>query len=284
MKNILTVDLEDWFSVETFGAIFTPDDWTKLQPVVEPTTEKILKLFARRGVSATFFVLGWVAHRYPGLVAAIADAGHEIACHSYHHRMVSSLTPEEFKKDTAMALNAIIAACGRIPAGYRSPTWGVRKDMAWAFDILADFGFKYDSSIFPISHDLYGDPRAPREPFVVTTTSGKTILEVPASTIVMLGRRIPVAGGGWLRQFPYWFSRWAIKKLNRDGVPAMIYFHPWELETNIPRVDISLKNRIRQYGNLSTMLRKVERLLDDFDFTTLGEYIASLDMEKTARR
>jgi polysaccharide deacetylase family protein (PEP-CTERM system associated) len=284
MKNILTVDLEDWFSVETFGAVFAPDDWNKLQSVVEPTTDKILRLFSRRGVTATFFVLGSVAHRHPALVAAIAEAGHEIACHSYHHHMVSSLTPEEFKKDTAMALKTILAACGRVPAGYRSPTWGMRHDMTWAFDILADLGFKYDSSIFPIRHDIYGDHHAPREPFVVTTSSGKLILEVPASTIVLMGRRIPVAGGGWLRQFPYWFSRWAIRKLNRDGVPAMIYFHPWELETNIPRVELSFKNRVRQYGNLNTMLPKVERLLEDFDFMTMGEYIASLKMDRITSR
>ncbi len=160
MKNILTVDLEDWFSVETFGSVFTPDDWNKLTPVIEPTTEKILRLFERRKVTATFFVLGWVAHRYPALVAAIAAAGHEIACHSYHHRMVSSLSAEEFKKDTARAVDAISVACGQTPIGYRSPTWGVTRSMTWAYDILADLGFKYDSSIFPISHLLSSRTRS----------------------------------------------------------------------------------------------------------------------------
>jgi polysaccharide deacetylase family protein (PEP-CTERM system associated) len=285
MKNLLTVDLEDWFSVETFNRVFAPDSWTRLESVVEPTTEKILNLFADYNVKATFFVLGWVAKRHPALVAAIAEAGHEIACHSFYHRMVSSLTPEEFREDTKLAFDAIVTACGRVPAGYRSPTWGIRQDMTWAFEILAELGFHYDSSIFPIHHDLYGDPNAPREAFEIRLNSGKKLVEVPASTLNFMSHRIPLGGGGWLRQFPYWFTKRGIKSLNRDGVPVMVYFHPWELEPGIPRVKLSFKNRIRQYGNLNTMEIKVKKLLDDFDFMTVGEYINELrPIEKAPKK
>lgn len=276
MKNILTVDLEDWFSVEIFNTIFAPESWDRLESVVEPATEKILSLFSSRGVKATFFVLGWVAQKHPRLVETIANAGHEIACHSFYHRMVCSLTPDEFRADTKMAFDAIVTACGRVPEGYRSPTWGISRDMTWAYDILAELGFQYDSSIFPIRHDIYGDPSAPREAFEISLESGKKILEIPASTLNIWGRRIPVGGGGWLRQFPYWYTRWGVKSLNKEGLPVMVYFHPWELEPRLPRVKLSLKNRIRQYGNLNTMEIKVKKLLDDFDFMTIGEYVSDL--------
>jgi len=276
MKNILTVDLEDWFSVETMGTVFDQKDWNGLTSVVERNTHRILRIFNEAEVKATFFVLGWVAENYPGLVSRIASAGHEIACHSYLHRMVSSLNPDDFYRDTEMAISAIDAACGVRPAGYRSPTWGMKRDMLWAYEILADFGFIYDSSIFPISHDLYGDPQAPRRVHELALSENRKIIELPASTVMILGRRFPVAGGGWLRQLPYWFTHWGIKKLNREGIPAIVYFHPWELDTDLPRVDLGWKNRIRQYGNLNTMESKVRKLLNDFDFLTINEYIKYL--------
>ena len=190
--------------------------------------------------------------------------------------MVSSLKPEEFRQDTELAINAIVSACGVRPAGYRSPTWGMKQDMLWAFEILADFGFTYDSSIFPIHHDLYGDPKAPRRIHELALAGTRKIIELPASTILLLGHRFPIAGGGWLRQLPYWFTRWGIKKLNSEGLPAIVYFHPWELDTDLPRVNLGWKNRVRQYGNLNTMEYKVRKLLDDFDFVTINEYIKSL--------
>jgi len=276
MKNILTVDLEDWFSVETLQSSIAADQWPRLRSVVERNTYNILRLFARYKVSATFFVLGWVADRYPALVADVAQAGHEIACHGYYHRMVSSLSLEQFRSDTEQARQAIIQACGRIPVGYRSPSWGMRRNMTWAFALLAEIGFKYDSSIFPIRHDIYGDPTCPRRIHDIVLPSGQYIVEVPASTIEILGTRIPIGGGGWLRQFPYWFTRRAIARLNRSEMPAVVYFHPWEMDVDIPRVPLSLKNRLRQYGNLRTMKTKVQRLLNDFDFLPMGEYIELL--------
>jgi len=286
MKNILTVDLEDWFSVEALNNILGPEKWSDLESVVRRNTYKILGLFDRHKVRATFFVLGWIAERYPDLIRETAAAGHEISCHSYHHQMVSSLTPEQFRADTARAVEAIASAADRKPRGYRSPSWGMKREMQWAYDILDELGFEYDSSIYPIRHDIYGDPGAPRTAFYVPLSSGGSMIEIPATTVNVLRRRIAIGGGGWLRQFPYWFTRWGIKKINREGFPAMVYFHPWELDTDLPESNFfrnviknrgSLKNWLRQYKNLTTMETKIEKLLVDFDFTTVTEYIDSLN-------
>ena len=275
MKNILTVDLEDWFSVEALQRVIDRKQWSSLSATVEPATDKILTMFSRRGLKATFFVLGWIADQYPDLVARVAADGHEIACHSYYHRMVSSLSAEEFKADTSMSIKAIVKACGVRPLGYRSPSWGMRSNMKWAFEILAEFGFKYDASIFPIRHDIYGDPGAPRRPYEISLDSGNKIYEIPASTVMIFGRRVPIAGGGWLRQFPYWFTKWGIRRINRQNMPAVVYFHPWELNPDIPRVKLNLRDRFRQYGNLQTMQYKVENMLNNFDFITISQYIES---------
>jgi len=276
LLNYLTIDVEDYFQVSGFEHVVGFMKWDSYPLRIEATINRILKILNDYGVNATFFVLGWIAEKYPHLVAAAADAGHEIACHSFYHRMVSSLSPDEFKRDTELAINAIVKACGQIPKGYRSPSWGMRRDMQWAFDILDELGFIYDSSIFPIRHDIYGDVSAPKRPFEIAVKSGRTIVEVPATTLNILGSAIPLAGGGWLRQFPYWFTRWGIKKLNSANSAAMTYMHPWELDPDIPRVKLDIKNRIRQYGNLNTMQIKLERLLDDFDFIPMIDYITIL--------
>lgn len=276
MKNILTVDLEDWFSVETLQDIISRDKWPELESSLIKNTETILRLFEEKKLKATFFVLGWIADKYPEVVSEVASAGHEISCHSYYHRMVSSLTPDEFKKDTELAINAIVKSCGVIPSGYRSPSWGIKLDMQWAFEILGELGFEYDSSIYPIYHDIYGDPKAPRRNFEITLKSGKSIIEIPASTIKILGARVAIGGGGWLRHFPYWFTRWGLNSLNKQNMPAVVYFHPWELDDNVPRVQMNRKNKIRQYGNLTTVKSKLARLLNDFEFQTMSDYIYEL--------
>ncbi|MEE9441095.1 MAG: XrtA system polysaccharide deacetylase [candidate division Zixibacteria bacterium] len=276
MKNILTVDLEDWFSVETLQDVISRNKWPELESSLIKNIDDILNLFHEKKLKATFFVLGWVADKYPAVIADVAAAGHEIACHSYYHRMVSSLTPEEFKKDTEKAVNAIVKSCGVIPSGYRSPSWGIKRDMQWAFEILGELGFEYDSSIYPIYHDIYGDPDAPRRTFEIELKSGKNIVEIPASTIKIMGARIPIGGGGWLRHFPYWFTRWGIKTINKQNMPAVVYFHPWELDDNVPRVQMSRKNKIRQYGNLKTVKTKLAKLLNDFDLQSMDDYLYEL--------
>jgi polysaccharide deacetylase family protein (PEP-CTERM system associated) len=292
MHNLLTVDLEDWFSVEVLSAAIPPEKWPDQESVVCRNTYKILEIFERHQVHATFFVLGWIAKRYPDLINDVVRAGHEIACHSFYHRMVLTLTPDEFRADTAMAIDAIQEAIGQPPRGYRSPSWGMTRNLTWAYDILGDLGFEYDSSVYPIRHDIYGDPEAPSTAYEVEVSSGKKLIEIPASTITVMGKRMALGGGGWLRQFPYWFTRWGIRKLNAAGVPAMIYFHPWELDTNLPESSFvqtmtsknrSVKNWLRQYKNVITMETKVEKLLKDFDFMTLREYIYSLRNERKVK-
>lgn len=289
MKNIMTVDLEDWFSVEVLKNVITREQWEYQRSVVEENTYELLKVFSEYDIKATFFVLGWIADRYPALIKDVAAAGHEIACHSYAHRMVSSLTPEEFREDTKRALEAIFKACGQVPIGYRSPTWGVKSDMLWAFEILGELGFKYDSSIYRARHDIYGQFLARLKVFFIPLLSGVEITEFsPSAVEVLFRRRISIGGGGWLRQLPYWFTKWGIRKLNRRCIPTMIYFHPWELDPDLPgknfihsdiRRKIGMKAWIKHYGNLITMETKIKKLLEDFDFTTIKEFIETTDLK-----
>ncbi|HSG99645.1 MAG TPA: XrtA system polysaccharide deacetylase, partial [candidate division Zixibacteria bacterium] len=232
MTNVLTVDLEEWFVVEIFAGRIDPSEWESLPSRVEHSGYLILEALEERKTRATFFVLGWVAERHPGLIKDIAHAGHEIACHSYWHRRVDLLTPEVFREDTARALEVIERAAGVRPRGYRAPSWSINSDAVWALDILADLGFQYDSSVFPVKHDIYGDVKAPQRLAKLNLSNGRSILEFPASTVRLFGRNLPVAGGGYLRHSPYWYSSMMIRRLNREGHPAMVYVHPWEFDTS----------------------------------------------------
>lgn len=274
MTNVLTVDLEEWFVVEIFADRIDPSEWESLPSRVEHSGYLILEALEERKARATFFVLGWVAERHPGLIKDIAHAGHEIACHSYWHRRVDLLTPEVFREDTARALEAIERAGGVRPRGYRAPSWSINSEAVWALDILADLGFHYDSSVFPVKHDIYGDVKAPQRLAKLNLSNGRSILEFPASTVRLFGRNLPVAGGGYLRHSPYWYSSMMIRRLNREGHPAMVYVHPWEFDTSQPKIDgIGWRDRYRQYSSINTFQQKFERLLDDFEFTTASSYI-----------
>ncbi len=278
MTNILTVDFEEWFVVENLRDNMAGEDWDSLTPRVEENAYKLLELFQAYQVRATFFILGWVAERYPNLVAGIVRAGHEIGCHSYSHRRVDLLSREEFEKDTRRAVRAIVNATGVMPVGYRAPSWSINSSIPWAFEILADQGFLYDSSTFPIKHDIYGEPDAPRTAFRMTLDSGRTLYELPASTVTVWGKNFPVGGGGYLRHAPYWFTSWMIRKLNRANRPAMIYIHPWEIDEKHPRVaGLTAFQKYRQYGAISTLMIKLERLLGEFDFSAAKDYIAMLN-------
>jgi polysaccharide deacetylase family protein (PEP-CTERM system associated) len=280
-RNVLTVDLEEWFVVEVLAGRYTPDDWPKLPATVVRNTRRLLELFHRKDRRATFFVLGWCAEQYPQLMREIVDAGHEIACHSYYHVRVDSLTPEQFRHDTTRVLDAVVAATGVKPIGYRAPSWSLNPSTTWAFEILSELGFEYDSSIFPIKHDLYGVPGAPRNIFKMSLTGGKTLWEVPASTIRFLGQNLPVTGGGYLRHSPYWYSRAMIRKLNREGLPAIVYIHPWELDPDLPKIEgLSAMQRFRTYGSTSVLAMKLERLLGDFDFVSMSEYVMATTRRK----
>jgi polysaccharide deacetylase family protein (PEP-CTERM system associated) len=211
----------------------------------------------------------------------IVDAGHEIACHSFYHARVDAMTAEQFRDDTRRVMDAVTGATGIKPIGYRAPSWSLNPSVTWAFEILAELGFEYDSSIFPIKHDMYGVPEAPRKIFRMALRSGRSLWEVPASTVRFLGQNLPVTGGGYLRHSPYWYSRAMIRHLNREGLPAVVYIHPWELDPDLPRIEgLTALQRFRTYGSTSVLAMKLERLLGDFHFVSMSEFVMSQTRRK----
>lgn len=273
-RNIFTVDLEEWFVVEVLADRYDRRKWHWLDSSVERNSLALLDLLDRHKVKATWFVLGWCAQRYPNLIAEIFGRGHEVACHSFFHRRVDSLSPEEFRQDTIMAIEAIVMATGNVPYGYRAPSWSIGQKTPWAFEILSNLGFLYDSSIFPIKHDLYGWPGGPRSLFKMNLSSGRTLYELPATTYRLLGKNLPVSGGGYFRHSPFWYSKRLIRHLNDNGQPAVFYIHPWEIDPNLPRIEgLSPLQRLRTYGSNNILRHKVERLLESFEFTSVADYI-----------
>jgi polysaccharide deacetylase family protein (PEP-CTERM system associated) len=270
----LSVDVEDYYQVEAFADRITPEMWPQFPSRVAENTRRVLDLFGRLDVRATFFVLGKIAEQEPQLVREIADAGHEVGCHSYLHRRLWKLSPEEFRSDTRRARSAIEDAGGQRVVGYRAPTFSVVQKSLWAIEVLAEEGFLYDSSAFPIRHDLYGMPTAPRFPFRWTCRGGRTLFEIPPLTVRLLGRNLPVGGGGYLRILPMWYTRWALRRIQQqDHQPAVIYFHPWELDPHQPRLPGGWKSRLRHYTNLSRMERRVAELVSRGQFVPLRDYL-----------
>jgi len=274
ISNLFTVDLEEWFVVDVLSSRFSSDEWDNLPSTVIQNSRRLLQLFRRYNIAATWFVLGWVARRFPQLIREIYDHGHEIACHSYYHRRVDSMTPEDFRIDTQRVMEAITDAVRQKPVGYRAPSWSINAANPWAFEILAELGFEYDSSIFPIKHDIYGIPGGPRKLFKMRLKNGRSLYEIPASTYQILGRNIPIAGGGFLRHAPYWYSRRMIEKLNQRGQPVVVYIHPWEIDPHPPLIKgMSFMQKYRNYGATSVMYRKLEKLAGDFSFVTMFDYV-----------
>jgi polysaccharide deacetylase family protein (PEP-CTERM system associated) len=272
MLNALTVDVEEHFHVEAFASCVARESWDGCASRVERNTDRVLEIFDRHNVRATFFVMGWVAERHAALVRRIAAAGHEIGCHSYAHQRIHRQPPEEFRADVRRARRLLEEHSGGKIACYRAPSFSIVRKTLWALDILAEEGFRIDSSIFPVRHDLYGIPDAKRFPHWGPTGAGTRIFEFPPSTIRRFGNNWGVGGGGWLRLFPYHFTRTALQSINnREGMPAMVYLHPWELDPAQPRIAAPLRSRVRHYTNLSRMQEKLERLLGDFRFAGLSE-------------
>lgn len=272
-SDLLSIDVEDYFQVEAFADRISRSDWSKFSLRVRQNTDRILELLSEFRQSATFFVLGWVAEREAGLVQRIAEAGHEVACHSHLHRRIFTLKPEEFRADLRQAKAAIEDACSTEIVGFRAPTFSIRKDSFWALDILAEEGFVYDSSIFPIRHDLYGIPEAPRFAHVLRVENGKTIVEVPPSTVRVLGTNLGVAGGGYLRHLPMSYTRWGMHKLSKQHQPANVYFHPWEIDPEQPRLQGGWKSRFRHYRGLEKMEPRLRRLLASRRFERMIDYV-----------
>jgi polysaccharide deacetylase family protein (PEP-CTERM system associated) len=258
---ILSVDVEDYFQVEAFSREVPRDDWDRWPSRVVDNTRRALDLCDEAGARGTYFILGWVAKKFPGLVREIVSRGHEAACHSFWHRPVYTLTPETFRQDLREARDAIEQAGGARIAGYRAPSWSITAKSLWALDILAEEGFAYDSSIYPIRHDLYGLPGARRFPHELETGSGR-LHEFPPATMSLFGTTLPAAGGGYLRIFPFAYTTWALRRLQReDGRAMVVYFHPWELDPAQPRIAARFKSRFRHYTNLGKMESRLGRLL-----------------------
>lgn len=268
--NVLSVDVEEYFHPTEVQPCLAGVDLNTLPSRVEYQTMQILDMLERRGVRATFFVVGSVAERQPHLIRTIDARGHEIGCHSYAHRIVYDLTPSEFRRDTERCIAAIGNACGRIVRCYRAPSYSITRQSLWALDILAELGFTHDSSIYPIAHDRYGIPGFSRSAHVIQTSSGP-IYEVPIATVRLPGgRTAPVGGGAYLRLLPYRYTAAGIRKMNvEEGLPACVYFHPWEIDLAQPRLATGIIARLRTYTGISTMLQKLERLVTEFPFSTL---------------
>ncbi len=278
-RNLMSVDVEDYFQVEAFSSVVDRSAWDQYPCRVEDNTRRVLDLLDECGVKATFFVLGWVAERYPATVGEIVRRGHEPACHSYWHRLIYALRPEEFREDTRRAKDCIEQAAGRPVIGDRAPSFSITARSSWAPAVLAELGFRYDSSIFPVLHDTYGVLDAPRRPFRLPTQSG-TLAEFPMTTFRLgFGPNLPVAGGGYLRMLPYWYTRLGLRRVWSEGLPVIAYAHPWELDPEQPRIQARLKSRLRHYTNLSKMAGRLRLLLShgefgrycDFDMADLKE-------------
>ncbi len=267
MHNALSVDVEDWFQVGAFERTIRRADWDGLTHRVEGNTDAVLELFDAAGVKATFFTLGWVAERYPALMRRIADAGHEVASHGYDHARVFTFTPDQFRADLRKARGILEDASGQAVTGYRAPSFSIDPRTPWAHMILAEEGYRYSSSVAPIRHDHYGWPDSPR--FAWKPVPGSPLVELPVTTAQWGKRTVAAGGGGFFRLLPYGFSRWAIRQVNEEaGRPAIIYFHPWEIDPDQPRVaDAPLRSKLRHYSNLSVMAAKLRRLTRDFAWT-----------------
>ena len=264
-RPLLSVDVEDYFQTEAFSKVAPRQDWDRYPLRVADNTRRLLDMFDAYETKATFFIVGWIANRIPALLREIAARGHELACHSYWHRTVYSLSPQEFRQDTRDAQRAIEDAAGIAVNGYRAPTWSITRRSLWAIDILAEEGFVYDSSIYPVHHDLYGIPGAMHHPYVWRTRNHQ-ILEIPPATLALCGTRLPAAGGGYLRILPLSYSCMAIDQLTRRNLLPVIYLHPWEIDPDQPRLNGSWKSRFRQYSGLESFEPKLHRLLARYQF------------------
>jgi polysaccharide deacetylase family protein (PEP-CTERM system associated) len=276
--DVLSVDVEDYYHVEAFADRVPTHSWPEFPSRVRANTRRVLQMFEEYRCRGTFFVLAWVAERDPALVREIVEAGHEVACHSYSHRRVSSLTPEEFREDLRRARVVIEDAAGVRILGYRAPTFSIGRDNLWALEILAEEGFLYDSSIFPIRHDLYGFPGAPRFPHRLQFPTNRTLFEIPMTTVQMGGMVWPMGGGGYLRLPPMRYTRWAIRQIHEtERQPFILYFHPWELDPDQPRIAGSWKSRLRHYTGLRSMESRLRELLACHRFTPLIDLVRRLE-------
>lgn len=273
MINALTIDVEDYYMVSAFSDLIPFQDWISYESRVEKNTCQLLETLAERNVKATFFILGWVAEQCPRLVKDIQGAGHEVACHGYNHRLVYRMTPAEFREDIRRAKRILEDITGSPVIGYRAASYSIVKQSLWALDILIEEKFRYDSSIFPIHHDRYGMPDAERFPYTITRSAG-VLTEFPPSTYRILGQNLPIAGGGYFRLYPLHVTKAAIRNINRrEKKPVIVYLHPWEIDSNQPRLKGGLTARMRHYINIESTMFKLKACLHEFRFGHLAFFL-----------
>jgi len=268
--NAMSVDVEDYFHVSAFDRVVSRARWETFESRVVQNSNRLLDMFDKSGIRATFFVLGWVADRFPGLVRRIAAAGHEVASHGYHHQLLYLMMPEQFREDVRSAKHTLEDITGRPVLGYRAPSYSVINTTLWALDILLEEGYAYDTSIFPIHHDRYGIPDAQRHVHRIERSHG-TIVEMPASTVRLGGVNLPIAGGGYFRLLPYAWTKWGMQRVNRvEREPVVFYLHPWEIDPDQPRLNVGRTTRVRHYGGLHRTSERLSRLFRDFRFDSVA--------------
>jgi len=282
IQNALTIDVEDYYHVSGFERDIRREDWGSYPSRVIANTQRMLTLLECHRIKATFFVLGWVADRFPELIREIDAAGHEIGSHSYWHRLVYHLTPDEFRDDLCRARDLLQDTIGKPVTAHRTPSFSITNHTLWALDILVEEGFTVDSSVFPIHHDRCGIPDAPRQPYLHESVNGR-LWEFPASVARIAKWNIPISGGGYFRLFPYRFTSGLLRRINNAQQPFIFYLHPWELDPEQPRLDVSTRSlRFRHYVNLHSTEAKFRRLLTQFSFGRLDE-VLSLHVDSTQR-
>jgi polysaccharide deacetylase family protein (PEP-CTERM system associated) len=282
ITNALTVDVEDYFQVSAFRGQVSPDDWPQFESRVVANTHRVLDVFDDAGATATFFVLGWIAERHPQLVRDIAARGHEIACHGFSHQLIYGQSPAVFREETYRAKSLLEAQVQTPVRGYRAASFSITDASRWALDVLVDCGFEYDSSMYPVRHDLYGTEVEAAGPHRITAPAGKTLIEFPMTTRSFMGMTVPVSGGGYFRLYPYQLTAFLLNAVNRDNEPFVFYMHPWEVDPGQPRIRTSLKSRFRHYTNLARCEAKLRALLRDFKFATMAEVVAEYPLTEAA--
>lgn len=284
IRNALTVDVEDYFHVSAFEKHINVADWDKFPSRVTNNTQRLLNLFDEFDVKATFFILGWVAERNRELVKEIAERGHEVACHGYSHQLIYNQSPEVFSEETHRSKQVLEDIAQAPIRGYRAASYSITKNSRWALDIIAEAGFEYDSSIFPVRHDRYGIPDAPEFPHRMKISNGQSIVEFPLSTVKLLKYKLPVAGGGYFRLYPYGITRAGLSLINRRQQPFIFYLHPWEIDPEQPKVSAGWLSQFRHYNNLDKCESRLHRLLSDFKFGTVERILSSsglINLEKS---
>ncbi|MEM7432683.1 MAG: XrtA system polysaccharide deacetylase [Pseudomonadota bacterium] len=275
--NAMTVDVEEYFHVAALASAIDKTTWDSIPSRVESSTNRLLELFDEQSISATFFILGWVAERAPQLIRRIADSGHEVACHGQNHQLIYNQAQQEFKEETFAAKALLEDITGKPVSGYRAASYSITPKSIWALDVLKEAGFKYDSSIVPVHHDIYGFVGTPDGPYDIVFDDGHRIIEYPPPTVDVMGRVLPIGGGGYFRIFPYWFSRWGLGQVNKKkGIPFSFYLHPWEVDPGQPRVNVGAKSRFRHYTNLGKCADRLRRLTNEFRFDRMDRVIADV--------